>query len=650
MKTLVLEIGDLAGAAYPLRLVYDGETPIEEELPADLSVVPPVLSDKGVPIDAKLAREAFAGGPHAAQHFDRLGEYLFRLLNAGDVGVRWAQLRALPAGSYRLVLDVRPPELQSLPWELAAEPHKAPIFADPRRPVVRGRIAAETCDCHDLPLRVLVVVACDAKDSRIRWLEELAGIKDALVAQKQFVDFHVEHRPSLLQLERELKRFHPHVLHFIGHGFSHPPALAIWQEAINDNIPWNAGGIDLMLASAPAPRFVFLNACRSAGEELSQIAAAFLSAGSKAVLAMSGDIDGRVAAELARGVYEALAEQKPLDRAIAQARAAAKQLPQLEHGADWAMASFVTTVAPETVIPIHRDAQLVWDELKRSAGFEEIRKLVDRHPHRHALTEKIDPGIPARKASRLTLLTGDAGTGKSLLIEWCLYRSLLRGRRVLLVDLERDKRLSYLGLLETIVRGDDRSGSKARQPIAELASFRAAAAALLGLDVRAPLPAELVLPQQNTPEHLAQKIFDAFLKVIVEVAKKQPLILALDHLSREGRGVQVDHFKQFVIDRLIVPIATGAIDSGADLRLLISLRDSDVALLELDKVPNKEVVAIPAFRRHEWAENAIEYYQHLGHTKYREQLAPVFAAMGVQMKDPWSPRELQALTKFFPIE
>ena len=122
---------------------------------------------------------AFLLKPQGTTGLGRIGDYLHDLLDAGDVGRRWRE--RWDAGDVRVMLDVRAPRLQRLPWELL---FNAPnwLCADPTRPLMRvtSRFpgAAEIGPVR-WPLRVLVVEGSKPDDTVVDAETEIRRLEHA---------------------------------------------------------------------------------------------------------------------------------------------------------------------------------------------------------------------------------------------------------------------------------------------------------------------------------------------------------------------------------------------------------------------------------------------------------------------------------------
>jgi CHAT domain len=671
MKTLVLRIGAPAGnGKRPLELFFEDspdwwKLPIaSEELAGDLGVAPPEQLNDGSVVDRAFALGAFTESGGQPDRLDGIGRYLFRLVSTGSVGNAWSALRAHYPGErpqatpategIRLVLTLVE-ELKELPWELMVDLPRPPVFRDILNPAVIGAFEPGTAVAgENWPLRVLIVIACARDDQDVRWREELDQIKALLIRQRQLVDFEVLERPEADPLRERIRIFQPHVLHFIGHGTLDPstgrPALAFYRDATRDNRFWDAAGIRSDLNGLPSIPFVFVNACRSSAPPSAshrwQLADAFLRTNTRAVLGMRADIRGDVAARFAEGAYRALARRQPLDVAIAEARANARNLPGLgPDSADWAMPCLETTVHPEDVLPMRLGVSTaVVERIEQEGHYCDVGVLVDRHELRRELLLGIDP-IFGGKPKPLTIVTGDTELGKSWLIKWCLYRPLLRGRTVLFVDLNRENRLNYVDVLDRIARGETMTSSGIGGPIAPKVMHRFLHDADRLLRKLPPAAWDevtivdpLKLPSKGVREKLAEEIFKRFEQALAEITRSEPLILALDHVDR---GVQPDHFTKYVLQYLVRPVAAGR---AGNVQLLLAVRDRKE--FGLDAIPGASFLELRPFPRADYVAHATEYMQLRGFPPAKgPAVQNLIQSLLEFQSDPWPPTELAHLNR-----
>jgi len=187
--------------------------------------------------------------------------------------------------------------------------------------------------CVPAPLRILAVIA-NPKSQRLDPLDvarEKRVLQEALAALVQrglvALDF-LEGPATFRQLTRRLRKENYHVLHFMGHGGYDEETQegVLVMENEQGGEAW-AGSENLsrLLRDVPCTRLVFLNACQGAvtseADPFSSVAGALVRAGVPAVVAMQFEITDAAAIILAQEFYESLADNLPVDAALAWARA-----------------------------------------------------------------------------------------------------------------------------------------------------------------------------------------------------------------------------------------------------------------------------------------------------------------------------------------
>ncbi|WP_437277867.1 CHAT domain-containing protein [Sorangium sp. So ce375] len=649
MKTLVIRIGEASAPSsdYPVELFFDDgrqnwqTQPIAQGwLPKDL-----ILKDSPFPRPALSMLPDPSTTPEAV--FGEIGEYIHLLLDKSGIGATWRELRKRLEG-IRTIIDVRPAELGAVPWEIMRDDARR-LFASDKHPLALGTINFETpTPTPEWPVRVLVVVGCAPDDSAIDWRKELQEVETALRQLRHAVDYEVLRQPSLKTLRDLLVAFQPHVFHFIGHGMidraSGRPALEIWDETSNSANLWKADDIHTML-SACAPRFAFLNACRSSIEEAAgwNISRAFLDAGAVAVLGMRGDVRDKAAAAIARRVYRDLARCRPLDLAVAAARVDITALAGIER--HWTLPRLVLTVPPERVLPLDpRISDEASQQISGATDFGDLYDFVDRRLERRSLWQKVEP--TSKDKRNLVIVRGEDHVGKSALLRWCLQGHAIRGRRGRYVDLNGQESHGFLSILHRI-RGDDLDdiSSPIRQPLPEPAFRRFLFELDHLLDGKEPPVSDLPLTEpvdidpnrrlQRGAENSITRIFQSFRNGLEQAAKDEPLLVVIDHLEFAFH----EDFKKYVKPLLLKPIMDGRV---RNVRVVLAVRERDFEKLDLEslvpgRAANEHVVRVLAFRPEEFLELACEFCHY---NDFGEQ-TNLLTAYAVQLTDSWKPGRLR---------
>ncbi|HKR00294.1 MAG TPA: CHAT domain-containing protein [Pyrinomonadaceae bacterium] len=268
----------------------------------------------------------------------QFGERLFNTIFSGDVqsclrsSIEEAERQGI---GLRLRLHLTEvPELAVLPWEYLYNSRlNRFISISNRTPLVRymdlpERIRPLTVAA---PLRVLAMISSPAQSEyeELDVEREWKILKEALgeLEQQGMVQLERLDDASLIGLQRQLRRKQYHVLHFIGHGgFDHQSqcgVLVMEGEGGRDRLV-SGQELGALLHDEETMRLAVLNACEGArGSETDSyagVAQSLLQQGVPAVVAMQFEITDQAAISLAREFYGAIADNYPVDAALAEAR------------------------------------------------------------------------------------------------------------------------------------------------------------------------------------------------------------------------------------------------------------------------------------------------------------------------------------------
>ncbi|MFC5667732.1 CHAT domain-containing protein [Kitasatospora misakiensis] len=363
------------------------------------------------------------------------------------------------------LLDVRPPRLRALPWELVADPGAnvslcvgagAPGLTFARVDPPKAAPAPARLPAHPqlpdlrLPLRLLIVVG--DTDAALRADGEIAGIRARLA--EPFGEWHVEvlRAPDSVELADALRDLTPHVLHFIGHqqrDGADQGVLTVRPPGRGE--PWQITGANVHgLLAAHVPRLVVLNACDTAGRSAEPLLAALLRGGVAAVVGMSGGIGSGPAGRFAEAFYGALGRAEAVDRAVLAGRHAL--LKAALDRADWARPVLAVRTHPDAVL--HRSPALR-PAAESDARFADerwnLRHAVDRVAERRVLFDGFGPAGPA---APVTVVTGGPATGKATLVRSVLHTWHRNGALTLWVDLRvLGRTATWLDLVHGVVDG-----------------------------------------------------------------------------------------------------------------------------------------------------------------------------------------------------
>lgn len=230
-----------------------------------------------------------------------------------------------------MIIDVE--RAQRVPWELM---HDGERFLALSGPFARGITTIERADAlkASQPLRVLVVDAYPVGHDKLSTQQEATDIEAALKDSKQPIEIVAISRVTPKKLQNALREAAAepdprpfHVLHFIGHG-RHDAAdgksvLLFEKNEERDELPVTPTKLLNYIAEFQL-KLVFLNACQSVETSSRQTAETFsdslLESGIPAVIGMQTSVYDRVAREFAEEFYEAIADNRPVDYALADAR------------------------------------------------------------------------------------------------------------------------------------------------------------------------------------------------------------------------------------------------------------------------------------------------------------------------------------------
>jgi len=321
------------------RQAADGTFPVTARVPFQDRRAESVLSLPYADGEFNRALGWMEQGLFDAEYVKAFGAGLFQAIFSGPIKDVYDGCRQSGAPlRFRLIIDA--PAVARVPWELLYDPERK-VFLSLEGPFVRG--ASLTVATRPLevkpPLRILVLDAFPKGVPKLQNQVETNGIRQALanLIHRRRVEVETLPHATLGKLQNALREAatpeHPrsfHVLHFIGHG-QHDPASGRTVLLFEDE----QGQIDEVdaetLLNIVRPydlKLVFLNACQSAHAsalDISQgFAPALLASGVPAVIGMQVTVLDAVAVQFSRDFYTALADNKPVDAALADARQLAR--------------------------------------------------------------------------------------------------------------------------------------------------------------------------------------------------------------------------------------------------------------------------------------------------------------------------------------
>jgi hypothetical protein len=266
------------------------------------------------------------------------GISLFEALFKGKVRDSYQDaLRKADSDGHGLRLLLRlsdAPELLNIPWEYLYEPSlerfialsaDTPIvrYLDVPRPIRPFKIQA--------PLRVLVMISSPREYPELDVEAEWTILNEALgdLAQRGQVSVTRLSKPTLPALQEQLRKDEYHVFHFIGHGrFSDhkEDGMLLLEDEKGAGTPVSGHYLGTLLHDEKTLRLAVLNACEGArtsvADPFAGTAQGLVRQGIPAVIAMQFEVSERTAVTLSREFYRSLADNYPVDAALAEARKA----------------------------------------------------------------------------------------------------------------------------------------------------------------------------------------------------------------------------------------------------------------------------------------------------------------------------------------
>lgn len=614
------------------------------------------------PFTAPQMRQIFAETSSENADLPRIGAQLYAL-----VGQNTIHDELDPAGgARRILLQIEPPELVSLPWELLTR-DGVQLMNLPQRPICRSSGRAASLPPPDWPLRVLIVdggeeILLDGNGQPtpgvVEASQEIAQVIQAINDHdaNADIDLLVLTRPTRGQILQAFEDpldaerpephqgFRPHILHFIGHGnvAAGQAFLQLWDAQGQTAVDWLAADIRTDFMATHRPRLVILNACKSgaaAGDGLWSLTDAFLKAGIPAVIGMRANVSGEHARIFSGSLYRALVQGKALDEAMVLARRqvwTALQQNSFQR-LEWAAPTLEVRGDPAAVIVVGGAIDsLVRDQVRGNSKLSRVRGLVDRRPERAGAWRRV-----AEDRRKVVVVRGRSGVGKTSFAHLLMERCALCSHQVRYVDLAGNSRMDFLTVLRRICDGADPAADDLALtgplPAAAFQPFKDAVQAVLG----APLsPDSNWSAVQQAVDR--RRIVESFQSGLAQSIAAPPLVLVLDHLHE----LHEDQVRSFLLPDLITWCARRP---ARDLLLVLLLNPPDYDRFALEQARgNFRLIDIEGFPRQTWRELAWEFVGRnlapLPASDARIQLlSDQIDLLGRVTADGWSPGEFEFL-------
>ena len=228
----------------------------------------------------------------------------------------------------RIRIRMHDDDLVQIPWEMAKISGKWPAL-NPTTPMVR--YISATRKFGSIPvqgkLRILGLVGephLFPNDTPLDLESEKKLLKsalDPLIKRGQVQLEWLERMEILDKLQNTLRRWKPHVIHYLGHGLyddiEKKSGLLLGHT---DDGPQNLGSQELgMLLEGSTVRFALFNACQT-GHPLGGVALELVKTCIPAALGMQAEIPDDVAIDFARTFYQSLADFLPIEVAATEGR------------------------------------------------------------------------------------------------------------------------------------------------------------------------------------------------------------------------------------------------------------------------------------------------------------------------------------------
>jgi len=277
-----------------------------------------------------------------------LGTYLYEGLFDTETDAafkeEWIRVQRTQLTALRLVLEFEQNarELAIMPWEYIYYPDREErgFFLATRSRLILARHALleesliDEFKREERPLRILIVVSRPRREGPdgdvlgtvvaepvIEAIAKLKNEREGTIVTEQLF------QPTKRTLADRVEKFHPHVLHFIGHGRQQGEGgqLALVREGDDEIASWISDE-DLadIFANYYLPRLIFLHACEGAHSKsydgFRGIALQLVYSKVPAVIAMQYKVENIVANLFAHKFYQSLGEGKRIDEAVQAGR------------------------------------------------------------------------------------------------------------------------------------------------------------------------------------------------------------------------------------------------------------------------------------------------------------------------------------------
>lgn len=327
-----VDIAPENGGTYPVRAACSvaGEAHENMQFPFDQQAL-------GIQLSALQNALLSSGASTAQMVVQNFGKALFNALFVGDVRSLYAvsRNRASSQGNgLRLQLRIQPAELVAVPWEFMYDSGQAtylclsddtPVVRYIELPVPPQPLAvAPPLSILGMAVSPKDLVGLDVEREKQRIETAIAGLQAQGLAQLTWLQ-----GSTWEDLQTAMLRGPWHIFHFIGHGVFNPntnEGIIAFEDSTGQAHYLQGTQLGLLLADHHPLRLVVLNSCEGAQSSthdiFSSTAATLVQRGIPAVLANQYEISDQAAIELSRTFYGVIADGRPVDMAVCEARKA----------------------------------------------------------------------------------------------------------------------------------------------------------------------------------------------------------------------------------------------------------------------------------------------------------------------------------------
>jgi len=226
------------------------------------------------------------------------------------------------------------PELASLPWEYLYDKSRQHFISLSKQTTLTRYLPLPEPNKPLFvtpPLKILAVFCTPLDQPPLNVQQEWKNLNHALgeLVEQGRVELHRLENATLPALQQRLRQGAIHILHFVGHGAfekEQQRGMLFFETKKRRSHPVPADDLGNLLHDHDTLRLVLLNACQggqtSHSNAFAGVAPTLVQQGVSAVIAMQFNITDRAAITFAKEFYQAIADDYPVDAAVAEGRRA----------------------------------------------------------------------------------------------------------------------------------------------------------------------------------------------------------------------------------------------------------------------------------------------------------------------------------------